>query len=46
MGQLGVEVMNSILLGKPVLYDNYTEKLILMEVYLIDENGEAHNDII
>lgn len=41
MGEIGVEIANSIVQGKSVTYDNYGDKLILMEVYLIDENGDA-----
>jgi ribose transport system substrate-binding protein len=40
MGQIGVEIANAVLLGEPVTYDNWIEKLILMEVYLINESGE------
>ncbi|HKM04773.1 MAG TPA: substrate-binding domain-containing protein [Lachnospiraceae bacterium] len=41
MGEIGVEIANSIVQGKSVTYDNYGDKLILMEVYLVDENGDA-----
>ncbi|SEW14896.1 substrate-binding domain-containing protein [[Clostridium] fimetarium] len=46
MGEIGVEIANSILLGIPVTYDDWTKKEILMEVYLIDEKGEARIGII
>lgn len=46
MGQIGVEVANAVLHGKPVAYDNATEKIILMEVFLIDENGEIKPNIV
>ncbi len=41
IGETAVEVANSVLLGIPVIYDDPKEKIILMEVYLINENGEA-----
>jgi len=46
MGEIGVEIANSVLLGIPVTYDDWTTKEILMEVYLIDEKGEARIGII
>lgn len=46
MGELSVEVANSLLLGIPVTYDDNSEKIILMEVYLIDESGEALRSIV
>jgi len=46
MGEIGVEIANSVLLGIPVTYDDWTQKEILMEVYLIDEKGEARIGII
>jgi ribose transport system substrate-binding protein len=46
MGELSVEVANSILLGIPVIYDDISEKIILMKVYLINENGEALMSIV
>jgi ABC-type sugar transport system substrate-binding protein/UDP-2,3-diacylglucosamine pyrophosphatase LpxH len=46
MGQIGVEVANAVLVGAPVEYDDWTEKIILMEVFLIDENGEVRYSII
>lgn len=45
MGETSVEVANSVLLGIPVVYDNPREKLILMEVYLVNEEGEAVRSI-
>ena len=45
MGETGVEVANSVLLGIPVTYDDTREKIILMEVYLVNENGEAVRSI-
>ncbi|MDD3416314.1 MAG: substrate-binding domain-containing protein [Lachnospiraceae bacterium] len=45
MGEVSVEVANSLLLGIPVTYDDNKEKTILMEVYLIDESGEALRSI-
>ncbi|SFR98952.1 substrate-binding domain-containing protein [Anaeromicropila populeti] len=41
MGEIGVEIANAVLLGIPVVYDNYEKKEILMEVYLINQYGEA-----
>lgn len=46
MGEIGVEIANSVLQGLPVVYDDWTKKEILMEVYLIDENGKARIGII
>jgi ribose transport system substrate-binding protein len=46
MGQIGVETANDILTGTPVSYDNAAEKLILMEVFLIDEHGEVRDNIV
>jgi len=46
MGEIGVEIANSVLLGIPVTYDDWTNKEILMEVYLIDEKGEARIGIL
>lgn len=40
MGELGVEIANSILRGEPVTFDDWQEKIILMEVFLVDETGE------
>ncbi|GEM_PF-5182700 len=45
MGELGVELANSILLGKPVTFDDWQKKLILMEVFLVNENGEFSRDV-
>ncbi len=45
MGETGVEIANSVLLGIPVTYDDSSQKIILMEVYLINENGEALRSI-
>ncbi|MFA9377835.1 MAG: substrate-binding domain-containing protein [Lachnotalea sp.] len=46
MGALGVEVANSILTGIPILFDDWTKKIILMEVFLVNENGETMGNII
>jgi ribose transport system substrate-binding protein len=46
MGELGVEIANSVLHGLPIVYDNWKEKEILMEVYLIDENGKSKAQLI
>lgn len=40
MGELGVEIANAILSGDEVTFDDWQRKLILMEVYLVNENGE------
>lgn len=45
MGQIGVEIANDIIKGIPVTFDNSIEKLILMEVFLINENGEVKLNI-
>jgi len=45
MGELGVEVANAVLAGLPVYYDNQNEKIILMEVFLIDESGEVRHEV-
>jgi len=41
MGEIGVQVADLVLMGKHITYDDWTKKEILMEVYLIDENGEV-----
>jgi ribose transport system substrate-binding protein len=46
MGQIGVETANSILLGESVSFDDPARRLILMEVYLIDESGEIKKGIV
>lgn len=46
MGEIGVEVASSVLEGIPVIYDDWNQKIILMQVYLIDENGEARSSIL
>ncbi|MFA9377836.1 MAG: substrate-binding domain-containing protein [Lachnotalea sp.] len=46
MGELGVEIANLALLGKPISYDDTVNKLILMEVYLVDEKGNIRKNII
>lgn len=46
MGEIGVAIANTVLLGEPVEYDDWTEKVILMEVFLIDENGEVRHNIV
>lgn len=46
MGQIGVEIANDVLTGIPISYDNAAEKLILMEVFLIDEQGEVRCNIV
>ena len=46
MGEIGVEIANSILLNSPVTYDDWAKKEILMEVYLINEKGEVKIGII
>lgn len=45
MGELGVELANAILLGKPVTFDDWQLKLILMEVFLVNEKGEFSKDV-
>lgn len=45
MGELGVEIANTILLGKPVTFDDWQKKIILMEVFLVNEKGELTRDI-
>lgn len=46
MGQIGVEIANSILLGMPVTFDDWSKKLILMEVFLVNESGEIQGGVI
>jgi ribose transport system substrate-binding protein len=45
MGEIGVEIANSVLLGIPVTFDDPSIKLILMEVYLVDEYGNIKRNI-
>lgn len=40
MGELGVEVANSILNGEAIAFDDRINKELYVEVYLIDETGE------
>ncbi|BCN31167.1 substrate-binding domain-containing protein [Anaeromicropila herbilytica] len=46
MGELGVEVARSGLLGLPISYDDWYNKEILMEVYLIDENSKSNINLV
>jgi hypothetical protein len=46
MGEIGVEVANSILSGIPVTFDDWNQKLILMEVFLVDESGEIKGEVV
>lgn len=46
MGEIGVEIANSVLQGMPVVYDDWSKREILMEVYLIDENGKSRIGMI
>jgi ribose transport system substrate-binding protein len=46
MGEIGVEVANSFLLGRPITFDDWVEKTILMEVFLVDETGEVRKGIV
>jgi ribose transport system substrate-binding protein len=46
MGEIGVETANSVLLGIPVIYDDPTNKIILIEVFLVDEYGQIKKEII
>ncbi|WP_099467097.1 substrate-binding domain-containing protein [Konateibacter massiliensis] len=46
MGQIAVETANAILLGNPVTFDDWKEKVILMEVFLVNERGEFSTGII
>lgn len=39
MGELGVQLANSIFKNEPITYDTPSTKELLMEVYLIDESG-------
>ncbi len=41
MGSLGAELAYKILNGEYIIYDNRGTKELLVEVYLIDENGEV-----
>jgi ribose transport system substrate-binding protein len=45
MGTIGVEITNSILTGNLISYDDWTKKEVFMDVYLIDETGEARTQI-
>lgn len=45
MGRIGVETANAVLRGTPVAFDDWREKIILMEVFLVDEKGEVSADI-
>lgn len=46
MGQIGVETANAILLGEPVSFDDWQQKIILMEVFLVNEKGEFSKGVI
>lgn len=45
MGQIGVEIANTYLLGNPITFDDWREKIILMEVFLVDETGTVQNNV-
>lgn len=45
MGELGVEIAHTILLGEPVTFDDWQTKQILMEVFLVNEKGEFSRDV-
>jgi ABC-type sugar transport system substrate-binding protein/UDP-2,3-diacylglucosamine pyrophosphatase LpxH len=46
MGQIGVEIANSVLMGIPVSFDDWTQKLVLMEVFLVNESGEIQRGVV
>ncbi len=41
MGALGVEIANDLLTGAPIIFDDVEAKELYVEIYLIDETGEA-----
>jgi ribose transport system substrate-binding protein len=43
MGELGVELVNTLLTGGTISYDDRITKEIYFEVFLIDEHGEARS---
>ncbi len=45
MGELGVELANTLLTGGTIRYDDRTTKELYMEVFLIDETGEVENRV-
>lgn len=45
MGELSVEIANSLLSGETIIYDDPTTKELLIPVYLIDETGEIKEQI-
>ncbi|BCN31166.1 substrate-binding domain-containing protein [Anaeromicropila herbilytica] len=46
MGRIGAEIMHTILEGELITYDDWTRKVIYIEVYLIDENGQPRFNAI
>lgn len=46
MGEIGVEIANSILHGEPVTFDDWQQRIILMEVFLVNERGEFSQEVM